>query len=122
MRTAAAIVTCLLENDEADDFIDRQIMNRPLPKKVEIWGKRWHSRASGYHRAHVYVDDALVHVSDLAYGSSDQYIQTGMQWLADNFYIPRPDRRSALGSQYLRDLGIDYNFHGQDVKRERDTF
>lgn len=112
------------ENDEgaaaADDFLDREVLNKPLPKKIEIWGKRWNSRASGYHRAHVYVDDKLVHVSGLNYGSSDQYVQTGMEFLIDNFYIPRPPRRYA-GTIWLRELGIPYEIHGTDVKRERDT-
>lgn len=109
------------ENDEADEFIDRQVLNRPLPKKIEIWGKRWSSRASGYHRAHIYVDDKLVHVSGLSYGASDQYIQTGLQWLVDNFYIPRP-AHGHVHTAALREMGITCLLHGTDVKRERDTF
>lgn len=108
------------ENEEADEFIDREVLNKPLPKKIEIWGKRWNSRASGYHRAHVYVDDKLVHVSDLNYGSSDQYVQTGMDYLVSNFYIPRPPRRYA-GTVWLRELGVPYVLNATDVKRERDT-
>lgn len=120
MSAAANIVKSLLENDEADDFIDREIINRKLPRKIEIWGKRWHSRASGYHRAHVFVDDQKVHVSGLAYGSSDQYVQTGLQWLVDNFYLPPPPC-GHVNTVYVRDLGIECVLHGNDVKRERDT-
>jgi hypothetical protein len=129
--TAAAIVASLLETDDfdAENFDSKSfVTKRPDLKKIEIIGRRWWRRGPGgtYFRFYVYVDDNLVHRSELESGYGEQYLERGTQWLEDEGYIPRRPTGAhgghTSGWHWIRDtLKIPLLYHATDVPRQRDT-
>jgi|7_EtaG_2_1085326.scaffolds.fasta_scaffold48151_2 hypothetical protein len=97
-------------------------MRKRIPKKIEIWGKRWFQRSYGntYHTVRIYLNDKLVYESPQTYGYGDHYLQTAKEWLVENgYYPPASDRPLPIWS-YFSDKGTDFTYHATDVKRERD--
>jgi hypothetical protein len=94
-------------------------MRKRIPKKIEIWGKRWFQRSYGntYHTVRIYLNDKLAYESPQTYGYGDHYSHgTAKDWLVENGYLP-----PGKPIWYLRDHnGVDLLDHVEDVKRERD--
>ena len=109
--------------DEVMDLIGKRKNPRKLrkriPKKIEIWGKRWFQRSYGntYHSVRIYLNDKLAYESPITYGYGDHYYNTtAKEWLVENGYLPPGEP-----VWYLRDHnGVDLIYHATDVKRERD--
>lgn len=119
---AKRLVLKLVESDEADEFLDRNVTGKPLPKEIRIVGRRWFQRTYGntYHVTDVYVDGNLVYTSPRSYGYGEQYEETGWGWLEDNFYIPKRGKTYEPPWRQAEDLGIKYTREVYDVKRQRD--
>jgi hypothetical protein len=94
-------------------------LRKRLPKKIEIWGKRWFQKTYGntYHTTRIYFNDKLVFESPRGYGYGDGYIQTAKDWLVANRWMPANE---PVWRYFRDDKGIDYSAHATDVKRQRD--
>ena len=96
----------------------RRKLRKRIPKKIEIWGKRWRdSFGNTYHTVGIYLNDKLAYESPITYGYGDHYYHnTAKEWLVENGYLP-----ADKPVWYLRDHNkVDLIYHATDVKRKRD--
>jgi len=94
--------------------------DRPKFKSLEIYGRRWFQRTYGntYHTAEIIIDDKLVHKTPKQYGYGEGYVQSAREWLVKNGYLSPIWAGRPL--HYLRDYGVQYSVHAEDVPRQRD--
>ena len=91
--------------------------------KVYIYGKTWFQRSYGntYHVTKVYVNDKVIGISDQTYGYGEQYIQTGMDILWQN-YLPPYKWNMNNSAWMLKNYGIKYEYEETEVSREKDLY
>ena len=99
-------------------------VRKPRLKKgdqVYIYGKTWFQKSYGntYHITKVYVNNEIVGISEIQYGYGEQYVQTGMDILWNNF-LPPYKWKMNYSSWRLKDFGIKIQTEETEVTRERD--
>tara|TARA_R110002124_G_scaffold212856_2_gene378931 strand:+ start:9688 stop:11475 length:1788 start_codon:yes stop_codon:yes gene_type:complete len=101
-----------------------EIYKKPRLKKgdqVYIYGKTWFQKSYGntYHITKVYVNNEIVGISEIQYGYGEQYVQTGMDILWNNF-LPPYKWKMNYSSWRLKDFGIKIQTEETEVTRERE--
>lgn len=96
-------------------------------QSLVIIGRRWFDRVNGntYHTSEVIVDGACVHKTDRHYGYGEQYLQTALDWLEKNGYLPGIEHHENGSTEalwhYCRErMGIAFTYSVSDVKRKKD--
>ncbi len=87
-------------------------------KSLHIEGRRWFQRTYGntYHSARIFIDGEMVANTGRHYGYGDCFLQTAIDWLKANGYVPQS---AEYGTYYLREtLGGTYSV--ADVGRQKD--
>ena len=125
-------ISALMELEETENIsVDRANIyakgggvKKPRLKKgdsVYIYGKTWFQRSYGntYHITKVYVNDKVIGISEKSYGYGEQYIQTGMDILWQN-YTPPYKWKLSNPAWMLKNFGIKYEYEETEVSRERD--
>ena len=85
---------------------------------LHIEGRRWFRRGPGttYHSVRIFNAGECIAVLPYQYGYGDCFLQTALDWLAENGYIPKDHD---YGTLYLREtLGGTYSVI--DVQRQKD--
>lgn len=100
-----------------------------MPKKIEIWGRRWFSRTYGntYFTARIYVNDQLIHTMPEEYGYGDHYMHRAFEWLEENGFVPeRPRHANNMPTEppwrWCQINNIEFLYHAEDIQRRRDRF
>ena len=110
--------------DDEEDYAEGGGVKKPRLKKgdsVYIYGKTWFQRSYGntYHITKVYVNDKVIGISEKSYGYGEQYIQTGMDILWQN-YTPPYKWKLSNPAWMLKNFGIKYEYEETEVSRESD--
>lgn len=96
-----------------------------LPKSIVVIGRRWFQRGPGntYNTAEIIVDGVTVAKTPRQYGYGDHYADIALEYMEANGIIParNPEQRQRFAHwQWVRDLGITYQYSAVDVARQKD--
>ncbi len=87
-------------------------------KALHIEGRRWFQRTYGntYHSVRIWIDGKHVAFLPYQYGYGEQWLQTALDWLRANNWIPQGQN---YGTMYLREtLGGTYSVIDVDRQKE----